>query len=247
MIVVKGIFDHAAIRRMSAGFDRLRLKATRLALQGRSGMVESEGAQFVIDRDPASGVRIRRVVWCGAADDVLDRFGEDPRLMEIVGQLLGSSEMDHLIHQAHFKLPDDRVAFPWHQDSAHRRYGTPEWTDVNGRGSFVQALAAIDEMHADNGPVLWIPGSSARGHLTPAPGTRELPIGSVNPSDARPLLLCAGDVAFFGPYTIHGSRPNTSASARRVFVNGFASPGANRRVYPGAEAGAGRRVSVRST
>jgi hypothetical protein len=41
----------------------------------------------------------------------------------------------------------------------------------------------------------------------------------------------------FGPYTFHRSLPNRSQSARRVFINGYAHPGANWRLYPGSEAG----------
>ena len=49
-----------------------------------------------------------------------------------------------------------------------------------------------------------------------------------------------GDVAFFHPYSIHGSEPNISQGPRRVFINGFAYPGANQKKYPGH--GAGRTV-----
>jgi len=51
-----------------------------------------------------------------------------------------------------------------------------------------------------------------------------------------------GDAIFFGPFTIHRSLPNRSAHRRRTFINGFAFPGANSRVYPGD--GAGRTVGV---
>ena len=52
--------------------------------------------------------------------------------------------------------------------------------------------------------------------------------------------MAPGDVLLFGPYTIHGSKPNLSRSPRRAFLNGFSIPGANRRIYPGE--GAGRTV-----
>ncbi|MBT8077568.1 MAG: phytanoyl-CoA dioxygenase family protein, partial [Gammaproteobacteria bacterium] len=51
-----------------------------------------------------------------------------------------------------------------------------------------------------------------------------------------------GDTLFFGPYTAHASFENNSDHYRRVLINGFASPGANRRDYPGA--GVGRRLKV---
>jgi hypothetical protein len=49
-----------------------------------------------------------------------------------------------------------------------------------------------------------------------------------------------GDTLFFGPYTAHASSENRSGRYRRVLINGYAYPGANRRVYPGD--GAGRRL-----
>jgi ectoine hydroxylase-related dioxygenase (phytanoyl-CoA dioxygenase family) len=56
-------------------------------------------------------------------------------------------------------------------------------------------------------------------------------------------LMEQGSVLLLGPYTVHGSKPNRSKNARRVFINGYAYPGANRRVYPGK--GAGRKVVAR--
>ena len=47
----------------------------------------------------------------------------------------------------------------------------------------------------------------------------------------------AGSVIFFGPYAVHGSTPNRSATPRRVLINGYAYPGANGRVYPGEGSG----------
>ena len=97
-----------------------------------------KGAYFVVNDH-----RINRIVWCGAAEPVLLKYGEDARLTFPSSQLLGSNEMEQLICQAHFKLPADGVGFGWHQDSDHRRYGTDQWTDLNGRGSFVQTLMAV--------------------------------------------------------------------------------------------------------
>jgi ectoine hydroxylase-related dioxygenase (phytanoyl-CoA dioxygenase family) len=51
-----------------------------------------------------------------------------------------------------------------------------------------------------------------------------------------------GSVAFFGPYTVHSSLPNRSASPRRILINGYAYPEANRRIYPGE--GAGQRIRL---
>jgi ectoine hydroxylase-related dioxygenase (phytanoyl-CoA dioxygenase family) len=148
--------------------------------------------------------------------------------------------MEQLICQAHFKLPADGVGFDWHQDSDHRRYGTEEWTDVNGRGSFVQTIIAVDVMNEENGPLMVVPGSGRGGHQYLK--QRTSPVDAHFDGQAHPVLMEEGSVLLLGPYTVHGSKPNRSRHARRVFINGYAFPGANRRIYPGD--GAGRRVAA---
>jgi ectoine hydroxylase-related dioxygenase (phytanoyl-CoA dioxygenase family) len=178
-------------------------------------------------------VRIERIVWCGAAEPELAALGRDGRLLRVAAQILDSPLMSQLINQAHFKLPGDELEFPWHQDSTHRRYGQ-EWTDVNGRGSYVQTVVAVDDMTESNGPLEFLPGSCRWGHLGLPEG--QLPAGA-DLEDVVTVTMPAGSVALFGPYTFHRSQPNRSSEPRRAFVNGFASPEANRRVYPGCGTG----------
>ena len=234
------MFSKAETAAMRDAFDRLE----RTAGQFREPTNHS-GAYFVVHRDDgeAPRTRIDRIVWCGGAESVLLAFGGDPRLVAIAAQLLGSAEMSQLINQAHFKLPGDGVQFPWHQDSTHRRHGTPEWRDLNGRGSYVQTVIALDDVTQDNGPLELIPGSCRRGHLG-LPRTGELP-ADIDPASAVAATMSAGSVLFFGPYTIHRSLPNRSDVPRRVFINGYAYPGANARVYPGT--GSGRTLRYDGT
>lgn len=232
-VVVPGVFGAAEIREISSAFDRLRDTAVKLT---RPRMIK--GSYFVVDDH-----RINRIVWCGAAEPVLLTYGADERLTVPASQLLGSGEMDQLICQAHFKLPADGVGFGWHQDSDHRRYGTDMWTDMNGRGSFVQTLTAVDAMDEENGPLMVVPGSGRAGHQylkrNPAP------LDALFDARAQPVLMERGSVLLLGPYTVHGSKPNRSRHARRVFINGYAYPGANRRIYPGEGAGRRLRTSAR--
>jgi ectoine hydroxylase-related dioxygenase (phytanoyl-CoA dioxygenase family) len=230
-LVFPKLFEAREIGRIARAFDRLARRAQNLTLSG-----DVQGSHFVIDRPaPDGAVRIHRVVWCGAAEPVLAEYGADPRLLRPVAELLGSATMNQLINQAHFKMPGDRVSFPWHQDSTHRRYGEPDWTDVNGRGSYVQTAIAIDPMTETNGPLRFLPGSCRMGHVAD-------PAYRVPEDQAVTMTMEPGDVVMFGPYVFHASEPNGSDRARRAFINGYANPGANRRVYPGR--GAGRLLSV---
>ena len=95
-------------------------------------------------------------------------------------------------------------------------------------------------MEKSNGPLKVIPGSGKNGHLAlDIPNNREK---ALKKGGAITLELKAGSVVFINPYTIHGSEANTSNFPRRVFINGYALPGANKFIYPGC--GKGRNIQV---
>ncbi len=222
--VVPGLLSPAEVAEAAAAFDAL------VAL-ARGGASEVGGAQFVVDPDP---FRLHRVVWCGGASRRLAAFGDDPRFVDLAADILGSSEVVQIIQQAHFKLPGDAVQFDWHQDASNRRYGSDLWHDVDGRGSFVQIGVAIDPMGPDNGGLRMVPGSHRHGFVADPKTGR---IGPEWLGPAVDVVLDPGDAVVFGPFVIHGSGPNLGAGPRRLFLQGYALPGANRRVYPGCGTG----------
>lgn len=229
--VVRGVVDTSEVHELRLAFDRLIARARGLDATG-----EVDGAQFVVDADP---FRLHRVVWCGGADPVLARFGSDPRVLAIASAILKAKTLVQLIQQAHFKLPGDDVGFSWHQDASNRRYGSDLWTDVDGAGSFVQMALAVDPMRADNGPLRVIPGSHRLGFVAD-PISGAIPPEHLDLDAAVDVLLEPGDMAVFGPFLLHGSPPNRSDAPRRLFLQGYTLPGANRRVYPGCGLGVER-------
>lgn len=228
--VVENLFSSTEVAALGDYFDRLQAKAERLSQTKMIG-----GTRFVVEKG-----RIHRIVWCPGYLPEIDTFAQDPRLCKPAAQLLGSNEILQLISQAHYKLPGDRVSFPLHQDTENRGYGTLDWVDVNGRGSYVQTLMAIDPMTSQNSPLQVVPGSSRLGHLDLDKGNRREEL--LKEVKLETLTLTPGSVIFFHPYLIHGSGENHSVNPRRVFINGFAFPGSNRRIYPGA--GKGRLIQV---
>jgi ectoine hydroxylase-related dioxygenase (phytanoyl-CoA dioxygenase family) len=170
-------------------------------------------------------------VWAGGAEPGLLELSEDPRLVEPALALLGTQRCEQLLCQAHYKMPNDGVAFDWHQDIQHRDKGNDTWRDVNGRGSYVQTILLVDDMTEENGPLEFVPMNAVTVDVT----GRLLVDGgaTVDASRAIPVTGRAGDVLFFGPYAVHGSTPNQSSKPRRVLINGYAAPGANKRYYPG--------------
>ncbi|NOX70788.1 MAG: phytanoyl-CoA dioxygenase family protein [Gammaproteobacteria bacterium] len=241
-IARKNLFRHDEVNRMRDCFDDLERMAGGMTA---SGLLN--GSQFVLGMKGDEQV-IKRVVWAGGSQSYLLDVSMDARLTMPGSQLLQSTAMEQLLCQAHFKRPGDGVIFGWHQDIQHRDKGAGTWTDVNGIGSYVQTLIVIDEMTADSGPLLFVPGSSKWGRVDfghhdyddPDYAKRKPP--QFNETDAVTVLAEPGDTLFFGPYTAHASFENTSDAYRRVLINGYAYPGANHRVYPGD--GAGRTLSV---
>ena len=239
-IARRGLFDTVEVRRVRDCFDELE----RLA-EGLDATGPCRGSHFVLGDRHGQRV-IKRVVWAGGSQPYLLDIGADPRLTIPAARLLGSTDMDQLLSQAHFKRPGDGVIFGWHQDIQHRDKGPGTWVDVNGRGSFVQTLLVIDEMSPDSGPLMFIPGSGRWGrvdfgdHDYDNPGHAPHRPPQFRDEDAVTISAAPGDVLFFGPYTAHASFENRSDHYRRVLINGYAYPGANHRVYPGD--GAGRRL-----
>jgi len=230
-VIVPDVFSPVEIRKISQSFDRLQKAAASL-----NKTTLKDGTQFVVENQ-----KILRIVWVAAHEPLLRDLGADKRITQNVGQLLGSASMDHLICQAHFKLPGDQVSFTWHQDAEHRGFGTEDWKDLNGTGSYVQTIVAIDPMTEENGPVMILPRSHRDGFLgLNQPGVRR---EKVVPEDRLvSVKMDPGSVMFFGPYLVHGSKPNNSQKPRRIFINGFAYPGANSRKYPGE--GSGYRLTL---
>jgi len=239
----RALFGPNEIERMRGCFDALERTAAEMPCTGLR-----EGAYFVLANDAARRV-IKRVVWAGGAQRYLLEVGGDPRLTVPSAQLLDSRSMDHLLCQAHFKHPRDGVTFPWHQDIEHRDKGHASWIDVNGRGSFVQTLIVLDRMSPDSGPLKFVRGSAKWGRIDFSDGwyerlTAQRKRRAATGHPITTITAEPGDVLFFGPYAAHASDANTSDHSRRVLINGYAYPGANRRVYPGE--GAGRRISIPS-
>lgn len=236
------LFSADEVTTMRACFDGLERIAAGLTETG-----DCQGSRFVLGEKNGEMV-IKRVIWAGASQPYLLEIGADPRLTVQAAQLLGSRQMEQLLNQAHFKRPNDGVIFGWHQDIQHRDKGEGTWTDINGTGSFVQTIIAIDDMTSDSGPLQFIPGSAKWGPVDFGNHDYDDPNYQLNePPQFRKdaaVTICAksGDALFFGPYTAHASFENTSDNYRRVLINGYAFPGANKRTYPGR--GAGRTINV---
>ena len=229
--IAQGLFNSQDLMAIKRSFDNLYQASLTI---NDTQMLKL--AQFVFTQEA-----LNRIVWCGGYDEHLLDVGADKRILEIVSKILDSNKMVQLINQAHFKLPGQIVEFKWHQDSEHRRYGTHMWEDVDGKGSYVQTVMAVDDMNSENGPLKFIPKSHLEGHLDYKEDPKIIE-NLLKEQREIEVELKAGDVVFFGPYTFHSSSLNRTDSPRRVLINGYAQPGANKREYPGV--GLGRHLAL---
>ena len=241
---IERFFDECEMAEISAGFDRLLQIAEEIAASPEfdpdKGIVEYDGSYFDLRMANAKEIEIRKVAWCGGAVPVLLHYGRHPRLLRAASQLLDSAEMNHLINQAHLKMPGTKVAFGWHQDSVNRGFHKGLFTDVNGRGSFVQTGLAVDPVSSESGPLTFI-SNIGKGHL-PHSESGRLSADQVDESRQVTPLPNRGDLLLWHPFAIHGSNPNTSQQPRRILINGYAYPGATQRRYAGSEKGAGELI-----
>jgi ectoine hydroxylase-related dioxygenase (phytanoyl-CoA dioxygenase family) len=224
--IARNVFTKVELDEIRTAFDRLyELGLTMEEPQNYKG---SRFDVVTVKEGVLAGSRtVKLIMWCGANEPALSEYGRDPRLLKMAGQLLGSTQMQQLINQAHFKYPGTQVKFDWHQDIQFRQ-DTNQWQDLNGRGSYVQTLISVDETTVENGPTVFIPGNLKNLKLNEGYDETNPPF---NVATAVAPTLNAGDVVLFGPYTVHSSLPNLSKIPRRVFINGFAYPGASQKTY----------------
>jgi ectoine hydroxylase len=185
--------------------------------------------------------RLHRIVWCGAIDKIFLEVARMDVFLQPLTELLQPKNQNlvQLINQLHFKFPQDGVKFDYHQDGEHRSFQTPHWKPSGPNESFIQTALAIDPMDEKNGPLEFFKGSHELGFL-----------GGINSENEHllkkyPLVkleLNPGDLAFFHPLCVHGSKPNISDKPRKILINGFTIEGVNHKSYPGC--GLGEVVSV---
>jgi ectoine hydroxylase-related dioxygenase (phytanoyl-CoA dioxygenase family) len=238
-LIIPDCFNKAEIEVLANKANILKIEAEELA-QHSCGKVMNRGTQFIVDKIEDI-VQISRIVWAGAAEPELLSISRQDKLLCPISQILGSKEADQLINQLHYKLPHDGVNFFWHQDVHNRRNFDPEWQDINGKGSFVQSIIAIDPMTIENGAIFMIPQSMKYGEI-PYENFQNRLATILTSDKIIPLLLNPGDVVLMHPYLIHGSFPNESEESRTILINGFAYPGANTKAYPGV--GSAERINL---
>ena len=147
--------------------------------------------------------------------DIWNRATGDPRLVNLLGDLLGPNvELHHTT--LHAKPPETGSPFPLHQDNAFFAHERP---------AFINAIIHIDDSPEEAGCLRFVPGSHLLGPLTHIrDGAPHLPTDRYSLSDTVPAPAEAGDVVFFCLWTVHGSDINRTDLPRRVVRMGYRDP-----------------------
>lgn len=183
-----------------------------------------DGSNVVFKRRPDLSTSICRVRGISGMEPDLLTTVRSEKMLHTFFEILGTTELEHIISQIHPKLPGDRIAFPKHRDIQFRKAFDPEWQDILGNGSYAICIIPIDPMSPANGG-LWVDKNNY-----PEPQGLE--------PDIEWLYTEPGDILFMHPYLFHGSEANMSLESRKMLLTGFCAFGANHKAYPGAHVNA---------
>lgn len=179
------------------------------------------GSRVVFKRHSDRLASIARINGCSGIEPTLLERVRSEKMVHTFFELLGTSDIEHLISQIHPKLPNDRISFPKHQDIEFRKSFDPDWQDILGNGSYAICIIPIEPMTPENGG-LWID----KNNYPEPEGLDE---------DRSWIYAEPGDLLFIQPYLYHGSGPNHSTTvSRKTLLTGFCAFGANYKSYPGA-------------
>jgi ectoine hydroxylase-related dioxygenase (phytanoyl-CoA dioxygenase family) len=219
--VLRGVFGAAEIADMAAAFDRHWARGIALGASFRHGNL-----LYRIGKDDRLGTVVRMVQWPAYDDSLLARIRTDRRLFALLQPLIGG-DVKQIINQLHWKPPGSDGEFAFHQDVRFRR---PREAFRNLAQSYVQTGIAIDRHERASGAMRIYPAQPTIGEVDLAitgrvmDGTmadESLRRVGLDPARLVDLDLAPGDVAFWNPYTIHGSGPNSSAHDRRFYLNSY--------------------------
>lgn len=168
--------------------------------------------------DPATPEEgIAKIFRVMRTEEVFREFATDPRLLDLVGDLLGA-DVDCFLSQFIFKHPG-ALGQPWHQDDYYFRM-----TPLPQVGVWLACTAAT----ADNGPLWVVPGSHREDIHDVVPDTRAgaglgyVEIVDAAVDDETVVLMEPGDLLLFHSHLRHKSTDNNSAEKRAAMVYHYA-------------------------
>ena len=153
-------------------------------------------------------------------DSVFEEFCTDPRVLDLVSDLIGE-QLDCFLSQFIFKNPG-AWGQPWHQDEYYFRFD---------RAPQVGVWLAVTEATLENGCLHVVPGSHREpihDHIKddrPGANFGYVEIVDHDMSASQPVLMAPGDLLLFHSHLMHRSTDNESSSLRAAMVYHYAKAG----------------------
>jgi phytanoyl-CoA hydroxylase len=156
-------------------------------------------------------------------DSALRRLGGDPRLVDPMRDLIGSSEIELFTEKLNLKRARQGGSIVLHQDY-------PYWTENSEHPEEIAtAILFLDDAHGGNGGLEVLPGSHRGGPreagAKPGFGRNELKPESVSDDELVMLEVPAGSLVCFGSLLVHRSLPNGSDTDRRALLYSYQPAG----------------------
>lgn len=210
-VVVEDVIDADTL-------SELRLVTDDLVAEAR-GITEHTST---LDLDPShtpDKPLVRRIKHPYFAHPFYQSIAAYPPMMAILSSLIGTDIRLRTGGKVNLKLAGDGAAIEWHQD----------WAFYPHTNQDVLAVGMLlDDMDADNGPLLVVPGS----HTGPIYDhhSQEVFCGAIDVkregldlSDACELHGSAGAITVHHARLVHGSAMNRSSRARRILFYVYAA------------------------
>ena len=154
-------------------------------------------------------------------DPVFEEFATDPRVTDIVAELI-APELDCFLSQFIFKAPG-AWGQPWHQDSYYFPFEPAR--------PVVGIWLAVTEATLENGCLSVVPGSHTEPIHEHIPDRRPganygyVEIVDHDMGAAQPVLMQPGDLLVFDSHLMHRSTDNVSDGIRAAMVYHYAAAG----------------------
>jgi ectoine hydroxylase-related dioxygenase (phytanoyl-CoA dioxygenase family) len=178
----------------------------------KSRLLTENDEFFDLEPDHApQAPRLRRIKRPASQHPVYDRTLRHDRILEIVAQLIGPA-IRYNGDKLNMKSAEFGSKVEWHQDWAFYPHTNDDLLAVG---------VALDDMSAENGCLLVLPGShkgKVYDHHHDGRFAGAVTEADFDDSDAVRVELKAGGISIHHARTLHGSLPNTSNQSRRLLL-----------------------------
>lgn len=197
-----------------------RLRETTDRLLAEAATLEQSNEAFDLGPGHGPGApNVRRIRALVDRDPVYWEFATDPRLLDLVADLVGPDVKFHS-SKLNLKRPHDGAPVKWHQD-------IQAWPHTNYSPLTVGVY--LEDAGIENGPLAAVPGSHDGPLFDQFDGDEwagyiaDEDLAGVGVERAMPMGGPAGSLCIVNCRTVHGSAPNLGSAPRPLLLLVYAS------------------------